>query len=292
MNYLAAPTRYDSMPYRRCGRSGLQLPAISARAVEQLRRRPPARDPARRAAAGIRPRRHPLRPRQQLRPAARLGRDELRPHLPRGLPPLPRRADHLDEGRLRHVARARTASGARASTCWRASTRACSAWGSTTSTSSTRTASTRTRRSRRRSARVATAVQQGKALYAGISSYSGAKTARGGAHPARPRHAAPDPPAVLLDAQPLDRGGPARRARARGRGLRSCSRRWPRACSPTSTWTASRRTRARRRTASSRRASSSEDNAGPHPRAERDRRARAVSRSPRWRSPGCCATRA
>ncbi len=29
MNYLAAPTRYDSMPYRRCGRSGLQLPAIS-----------------------------------------------------------------------------------------------------------------------------------------------------------------------------------------------------------------------------------------------------------------------
>ena len=29
MTYLAAPTRYDSMPYRRCGRSGLQLPAIS-----------------------------------------------------------------------------------------------------------------------------------------------------------------------------------------------------------------------------------------------------------------------
>ncbi|MGZ4200756.1 MAG: L-glyceraldehyde 3-phosphate reductase [Thermoleophilaceae bacterium] len=29
MNYLAARTRYDSMPYRRCGRSGLQLPAIS-----------------------------------------------------------------------------------------------------------------------------------------------------------------------------------------------------------------------------------------------------------------------
>jgi len=27
--YVAAPTRYDSMPYRRCGRSGLKLPAIS-----------------------------------------------------------------------------------------------------------------------------------------------------------------------------------------------------------------------------------------------------------------------
>jgi L-glyceraldehyde 3-phosphate reductase len=29
MTYLAAPDRYDSAPYRRCGRSGLKLPAIS-----------------------------------------------------------------------------------------------------------------------------------------------------------------------------------------------------------------------------------------------------------------------
>ncbi|GAB3358473.1 L-glyceraldehyde 3-phosphate reductase [Amycolatopsis echigonensis] len=29
MTYAAADTRYDSMPYRRCGRSGLKLPAIS-----------------------------------------------------------------------------------------------------------------------------------------------------------------------------------------------------------------------------------------------------------------------
>src|SRR5438128_6554919 len=29
MPYLAAPDRYDAMPYRRCGRSGLKLPAIS-----------------------------------------------------------------------------------------------------------------------------------------------------------------------------------------------------------------------------------------------------------------------
>ena len=27
--YTAAPTRYDAMPYRRCGRSGLKLPAVS-----------------------------------------------------------------------------------------------------------------------------------------------------------------------------------------------------------------------------------------------------------------------
>ncbi len=29
MDYSAAPTRYESMPYNRCGRSGLKLPAIS-----------------------------------------------------------------------------------------------------------------------------------------------------------------------------------------------------------------------------------------------------------------------
>ena len=29
MGYVAAPDRYDSMHYRRCGRSGLQLPAVS-----------------------------------------------------------------------------------------------------------------------------------------------------------------------------------------------------------------------------------------------------------------------
>ena len=37
--------------------------------------------------------------------------------------------------------------------------------------------------------------------------------------PARARHAAPDPPAVVLDDQPLDRGRAARRARAGGRRL-------------------------------------------------------------------------
>ena len=29
MTYVPAPDRYDTMPYRRCGRSGLQLPAVS-----------------------------------------------------------------------------------------------------------------------------------------------------------------------------------------------------------------------------------------------------------------------
>jgi L-glyceraldehyde 3-phosphate reductase len=29
MNYQASPARYDTMPYRLCGKSGLKLPAIS-----------------------------------------------------------------------------------------------------------------------------------------------------------------------------------------------------------------------------------------------------------------------
>ena len=67
--------------------------------------------------------------------------------------PVPGRAGHLHQGRLRHARRARTASGAPASTCCPRSTRRCPGWASTTSTSSTRTASTRTPRSRRRWAR-------------------------------------------------------------------------------------------------------------------------------------------
>ena len=29
MTYIPAPSRYDAMTYRRCGRSGLLLPALS-----------------------------------------------------------------------------------------------------------------------------------------------------------------------------------------------------------------------------------------------------------------------
>ena len=75
-----------------------------------------------------------------------------------------------------------------------------------------------------------TAVSPGKALYAGISSYSAERTERGGRDPARDRHAAADPPAVVLDAEPLDRGAACStcwRARA---SAASRSRRWLRAC--------------------------------------------------------------
>ena len=122
--YVAAPDRYEAMPYRRVGPSGLQLPAISLGLWQNFGDDRRARDPARDPAPRLRPRRHPLRPGQQLRPAVRLGRGELRPHPGLGPAPVPRRADHLDQGRLRHVAGAVRRSAARASTCSPASTRA------------------------------------------------------------------------------------------------------------------------------------------------------------------------
>ena len=108
----------------------------------------------------------------------------------------------------------------------------------------------------------------------------------------RAGHAAAHPPAVLLAAQPLDRGGPARRARARRASAASCSRRSPRACSPTVTWTASPRTRARRPAASLSEDMLTEDSLDARARPQRDRAASAGRRSRRWRSPGRCATRA
>ena len=77
-----------------------------ARAVAELRRRPAAGHAPRDPPPRLRPRHHPLRPGQQLRPALRRGGAQLRPHLRRGLQALPRRAHHLDQGGLGHVARA------------------------------------------------------------------------------------------------------------------------------------------------------------------------------------------
>ena len=71
--------------------------------------------------------------------------------------------------------------------------------------------------------------EQGKALYVGISSYSSARTAEAARLLRRPRHAAADPPTVVLDVQPLDRGRrSARHARARRAPAASRSRPWRR----------------------------------------------------------------
>ncbi len=72
MSYAAADDRYDHMTYHRCGRSGLKLPAISLGLWQNFGDERPLEiepgDPAPR----LRPRHHPLRPGQQLRPALRL----------------------------------------------------------------------------------------------------------------------------------------------------------------------------------------------------------------------------
>ena len=78
MTYQPAPARYDTMTYRRCGRSGLKLPAISLglwhnfggdSVFENMRDDVPHR---------LRSRHHAFRSRQQLRPAAGLGGGEFR----------------------------------------------------------------------------------------------------------------------------------------------------------------------------------------------------------------------
>ena len=63
------------------------------------------------------------------------------------------------------------------------------------------------------------AVRSGKALYAGISSYSPEHTVEAARILRGDGHAAADPPALLLDAQPVDRGRAARRPGGGGRGL-------------------------------------------------------------------------
>ena len=88
MTYVPADGRYDGrMVYRRCGASGLKLPGGLARPLAQLRRRHAARDQARDLPHRLRRRHHPLRPRQQLRPAAGLRRDRVRRDPPRPTSP-------------------------------------------------------------------------------------------------------------------------------------------------------------------------------------------------------------
>ena len=74
--WMANPARYDDMLYRRCGRSGLKLPAISLGLWHNFGGDTPLQIQAARSAARLRSRHHPFRSRQQLRPAARLGRGD------------------------------------------------------------------------------------------------------------------------------------------------------------------------------------------------------------------------
>ena len=219
VTYLAADDRYDTMTYRRSGRSGLRLPADLARAVAQLRPGPPVRAAARHRPPRLRPRRHPLRPGQQLRPAARLGGGELRPDARHRPEAVPGRAGHLQQGRVPHVARpvrrvglaqvpdllagpvaAPDGAGLRRHLLLAPLRPGHPAGGDDG------------RAGRRRPLR------QG-ALRRHLQLQLGADRA-GRRDPARAGHAAADQPAVVLDAQPLDRARrPARHAGAGRRGL-------------------------------------------------------------------------
>ena len=101
MTYLPADTRYEAMRYNRCGRSGLKLPAVSLGlwhnfgGVDTLEN---ARALIRRAFdLGIT--HFDLANNYD---AARLSRENFTGGSA-GTGPLPRQADHLNQGRLGHV---------------------------------------------------------------------------------------------------------------------------------------------------------------------------------------------
>ena len=88
----------------------------------------------------------------------------------------PRRADHLDQGRLPDVARPLRRVGQPQVPARLARPEPRSGWASTTSTSSTPTASTPTTPLEETMGALDTAVRSGRALYAGLSSYNSEKT--------------------------------------------------------------------------------------------------------------------
>ncbi len=97
------PLRLHSLPPRRPQWPGAAGPVPGP--VAQLRRQHADRYPARPAAHRLRPGHQSFRPGEQLRPALRQRRDQLRAPAARRLQAVPRRTDHLQQGRLGHVAR-------------------------------------------------------------------------------------------------------------------------------------------------------------------------------------------
>ena len=179
MAYRAADDRYDSMTYRRTGRSGLDLPAISLGLWHNFGDDVPFE-----------------RQRAILRRAFDLGVTHF--DLANNYGP-PYGSAETNFGRhLRRRLRGRTATSssspprpagtcgpartaraaAAASTCWPASTSRCAGWAWTTSTSSTRHRPDPTTPLEETMGALHSAVRAGKALYVGISSYSPEDTAR------------------------------------------------------------------------------------------------------------------
>ena len=104
MPYIPSPTRYDSMLYRRCGRSGLKLPAISLGLWHNFGF-DKSKDSMRaicRAAFDLGVTHFDLA--NNYGPPPGLGGGRLRRHSQGRFPFAPRRARDLDQGWLRHVA--------------------------------------------------------------------------------------------------------------------------------------------------------------------------------------------
>ena len=78
MTFSPAADRYQRMPYNRCGRSGVRLPAVSLGLWHNFGHERPLDTPAGDPAPRVRPRCHAFRPGEQLRPALRVGGGELR----------------------------------------------------------------------------------------------------------------------------------------------------------------------------------------------------------------------
>ena len=208
--YAPAPDRYDTMAYRRVGTSGLQLPAISLGLWQNFGDdRPLATQRAIVRRAFDRGVTH-FDLANNYGPPSGSAETNFGRILAIGPARLSRRADHLDQGRLRHVAG--TVRRPRLAQVPAGQPRP-----------EPRPDGSRLRRhllfpprrpghaSGRDDGRLDAAVRQGKALYVGISSYSAERTREAAAILRGSRHAAAHPSAVLLDAEPLDRGRSPRR---------------------------------------------------------------------------------
>ena len=290
--YTAAPDRYDAMPYRRCGRSGLKLPAVSLGLWHNFGDDQPLETQRAILRRAFDLGHHPLRPGQQLRPAVRLRGVELRPAPARGLRARTATSWSSRPRRATTCGPARTASGARASTCWPASTSPCARMGLDY---------VDIFYSHRFDPDTPLEETMG-ALDTAVRSGQGAVRRHlvllAGAHRARRR-------AILRDlGTPLLIHQPSYSMLNRWIERRPAATSWSEvgagciAFSPLAQGMLTDRyldgipegSRAGRR--ASRSTPSAADRGEPEPRAgaQRDRRSGAGSRWPRWRSPGCCAT--
>ena len=218
MTYVPSPDRYDAMPYRRCGRSGLKLPAVSLGLWNNFGHDRPLDDQRaivlRAFDLGV----THFDLANNYGPPNGSAEQNFGRMLAQDLAALPRRADHLDQGRLRHVAGPVRRVGLAQVPAGLARPEP-----RPDGPGLRRHLLLAPLRPRHAAARDA-----GRARHRGPPGQGavrrhlvllGRAHARGRRDPARARHTAADPPALVLAAEPLDRGGTARRARRRGHRL-------------------------------------------------------------------------